>query len=102
VLHFRDAYLSIAVAYLERYRNEPPPAEKPYTAPIGAHACPYHIKLLAMKSNANTKNMTPMERFLAEGSAEQSAVFLREDTGELSIAKGCTCELDISTTVENK
>jgi hypothetical protein len=46
--------------------------------------------------------MTAMERFLAEGPAEQSAVFLREDSGEPSIAKGCTCELDVITTEESK
>jgi hypothetical protein len=46
--------------------------------------------------------MTPMERFLAEGSAEQGAVFLREDTGEVSIAKGCSCELDSAAAEENK
>jgi hypothetical protein len=46
--------------------------------------------------------MTPMERFLTEGPAEQSALFLQEDSGELSIAKGCTCELDVITTEKSK
>jgi hypothetical protein len=43
-----------------------------------------------------------MGRFLAEGPAEQSALFLRWDNGELSITKGCTCELEITTIEEHK
>jgi hypothetical protein len=33
----------------------------------------------------------PMGRFLGEGPGEQPAVFIRDDTGEVSLFKGCTC-----------
>jgi hypothetical protein len=55
-----------------------------------------------MTPNATTTNMNPMERFLVEGPAEQGTLFIRTDTGELSIAKGCTCGNDVRTTGEDK
>jgi hypothetical protein len=55
-----------------------------------------------MASNATTTDMNPMARFLAEEPAEQGALFIRTDTGELSIAKGCTCGDDVRTTGEDK
>jgi hypothetical protein len=67
-----------------------------------SRACPYHVKVLAMTPNATTTNMDPMERFLVEGPAEQGILFIRMDTGELSIAKGCTCGNDVRTTGEDK
>ena len=39
------------------------------------------------------QGLGPMDRFIAEGSTEQYAVFVRADTGKLSISKGCTCKL---------
>jgi len=47
-----------------------------------------------MKPENGTKGVSPMERFLAEGPDEQSALFIRADTGKLSINKGCTCKGD--------
>jgi hypothetical protein len=44
-----------------------------------------------MVPQPQTVGMHPMDRFLAEGPTEQSALFIREDSGELSIKKDCTC-----------
>jgi len=35
----------------------------------------------------------PMDSFLGEGPGEQPAVFIRDDTGEVSLYKGCTCSV---------
>jgi hypothetical protein len=48
-------------------------------------------RVLAMP-NSPAKLLTPMKRFLAEGPAEQSALFVRSDTDQLSTTKGCTWE----------
>ncbi|KAF2475823.1 uncharacterized protein BDR25DRAFT_193907, partial [Lindgomyces ingoldianus] len=55
------------------------------------HACPYHTQVLTLGPNGYKKDLSPMDRFLAEGPAEQSALFIRSDTGELSTNKRCTC-----------
>ncbi|RYN52378.1 hypothetical protein AA0114_g5163 [Alternaria tenuissima] len=54
--------------------------------------CPYHIAVLSSTSNTYASNMNPMDRFLAEGSAEQSAMFIRHDNGEPSTKRNCTCQ----------
>lgn len=51
-----------------------------------------------MGTNVDTKDRNAMDRFLAEGPAEQSALFIRSDTGELSTNKGCTCGNKTGTT----
>jgi len=33
-----------------------------------------------------------MDRFMKEGPGQQYAVFVRPDTGKLSISKGCMCK----------
>ncbi|KAH7408164.1 hypothetical protein DE146DRAFT_605398, partial [Phaeosphaeria sp. MPI-PUGE-AT-0046c] len=54
--------------------------------------CPYHTRILSSNPNAHTTNMTPMDRFFAIGAAEQSAMFIRDDTGYLSTKRDCTCQ----------
>jgi hypothetical protein len=54
--------------------------------------CPYHDPLLRLSLQQNQpRDAGVMERFLLEGPALQSAVFIRPDNGLLSISKGCTC-----------
>ncbi|KAF2027392.1 hypothetical protein EK21DRAFT_39469, partial [Setomelanomma holmii] len=55
-------------------------------------ACEHHLRIIDMSSIEVKKDLDPMERFLAEGPTEQSTLFIRWDTGELSTSKGCTCE----------
>lgn len=43
-----------------------------------------------------------MQRFLAEDASEQSALFRRADTGELSTSKGCTCALLLERSIQDK
>lgn len=38
-----------------------------------------------------TRGMTPMGRFLAEGPSHQNALFIRADTGRLSTSRVCDC-----------
>ncbi|KAH7384592.1 hypothetical protein BKA66DRAFT_584004 [Pyrenochaeta sp. MPI-SDFR-AT-0127] len=59
--------------------------------------CEYHAQVLASNNDAHTKGLDPMDRFFAEGPGEQSALFVRSDTGELSTAKGCTCQGTVDT-----
>ncbi|CAN9286898.1 unnamed protein product [Alternaria alternata] len=54
--------------------------------------CPYHISVLSSASKTCARNMNPMDRFLAEGPAEQSAMFIRHDNGEPSTKRNCTCQ----------
>ncbi|KAF2177853.1 hypothetical protein K469DRAFT_461800, partial [Zopfia rhizophila CBS 207.26] len=53
--------------------------------------CPYHSPILQMTQTDSAQRLSPMDRFLGEGVAEQSAVFRRPDNGELSTSKGCLC-----------
>jgi hypothetical protein len=59
--------------------------------------CLYHNLVLAMPSSGHQKGLSPMDRFLAEGPAEQSAMFIRGDTGKPSNNKDCTCANNINT-----
>jgi hypothetical protein len=68
------------------------------TATMMPHACPYHTRVLMMGPNGHEKDLKPMDRFLAEGPAEQSALLIRSDTGRLSTNKGCTCGKKSGTT----
>lgn len=59
-----------------------------------ATACPYHGSIVQMRSNGggqSHQDMSPMDRFLAEGPGQQYALFVRPDNGQLSTSKGCTC-----------
>jgi hypothetical protein len=62
-----------------------PPLDRPEIA------CSYHKAILNMEIISENVGVHPMDKFLGEGSGEQSAVFIRNDTGELSLAKVCTC-----------
>lgn len=58
--------------------------------------CPYHNPILQLQpashtTYASTKSQNPLDRFLAEGSGEQSALYNRSDNGQTSLARGCTC-----------
>lgn len=53
--------------------------------------CDYHAQVLMMRKNIDPRNLNPVDRFLAERPHEQSALFVRADTGQLSTNKGCTC-----------
>ncbi|OCK75362.1 hypothetical protein K432DRAFT_264778, partial [Lepidopterella palustris CBS 459.81] len=53
--------------------------------------CPYHDPILQMVQTAGPRGLDPMDRFLSEGVSEQSALFRRPDTGQLSTNKGCLC-----------
>lgn len=56
--------------------------------------CPYHsrgVQVLGAKANQR-RGLGPMDRFMAEGPSEQYAVFLRPDTGKLSISRDCICK----------
>ncbi|KAF2250293.1 hypothetical protein BU26DRAFT_518703 [Trematosphaeria pertusa] len=85
--------LQILVPFTHLFRRSSAKAAAQSTpnGTAGPHSCPYHANVLAMNSNTTSKGLTPMQRFLSEGATEQSALFVRPDTGELSISKGCTC-----------
>ena len=55
--------------------------------------CPYHTPFLSMSSSQTTRGqgLSPMDRFMAEGPSEQSALFNRADTGKTSTWRECTC-----------
>jgi hypothetical protein len=55
--------------------------------------CPYHVSILqgrATEIHAG-QDLPMIDRYLAEGSSETSALLYRPDTGELSTYKGCSC-----------
>ena len=55
--------------------------------------CPYHAPILNMNLTQSSRGqgLGPMDRFMAEGSSEQSALFNRADTGKTSTWRECTC-----------
>ena len=55
--------------------------------------CPYHGPILQerLKHPQSGKGLSPMDRFLAESPAEQSAMFRRPDTGHMSTYRACRC-----------
>ncbi|KAF1993991.1 hypothetical protein P154DRAFT_448706, partial [Amniculicola lignicola CBS 123094] len=57
--------------------------------------CQYHYTILNLqeRDQKERKHMDPMERFLSEGPGEQSALYVRSDTEELSISRECFCRL---------
>jgi hypothetical protein len=80
------------------HRDQTKQSSHTSTATTLLRACPYHTQVLIMGSNGHKKDLKPMDRFLAEGPADQSALFIRSDTGELSTNKGCTCRMDYGST----
>lgn len=60
-------------------------------------ACPCHSRdpqVLGVKESQG-RGLGPMDRFMAEGPAEQYAVLNRPDNGKLSIRKECICKKKI-------
>jgi len=53
--------------------------------------CQYHRSVLNGSVRSNTEGFVGIDRLLCEGSAEQSAVLVRPDNGQLSTSKGCCC-----------
>lgn len=55
--------------------------------------CPCHAPTLQLcvPINGSDGEHDPLSRFLAERSSEQSACFVRMDTGTLSISRDCIC-----------
>ncbi|KAF2791862.1 hypothetical protein K505DRAFT_363435 [Melanomma pulvis-pyrius CBS 109.77] len=64
----------------------------------GAHAsqlCPWHTQQVT-RANEHVLGFDPMERYMAEAEAEQSAVYHGVQEGTLSITKACTCAAVLS------
>jgi hypothetical protein len=55
--------------------------------------CPYHEPIITGQQQYATPEISPMDRFLAEGSFQQPAIFTRADNWKLSLSKGCMCEI---------
>ncbi|KAH7078073.1 hypothetical protein BKA63DRAFT_564618 [Paraphoma chrysanthemicola] len=74
-------------------QQTPNPASQssPTTSTTSAPACNYHRPVITMSEFQVTTDLDPMNRFLAEGPNEQSALYIRGDNGQLSTSKGCTC-----------
>ncbi|MCJ1375962.1 hypothetical protein MMC20_007200 [Loxospora ochrophaea] len=56
--------------------------------------CPYHGAAVAQTAYAydqQARGLSPMDRFLAEDPSQQSAMFVRPDTGRPSTSRVCTC-----------
>jgi hypothetical protein len=53
--------------------------------------CAYHDPIFHGSCHGAAPDLRPLERYLAERSSEQHAIFIRPDNGELSIKKGCQC-----------
>lgn len=64
-----------------------------YYGPI----CAYHNPILHMDPTHGQQahDPSPMNRFLAEGPSEQSALHIRADTGQLATSRGCTCYREV-------
>lgn len=92
-----QALLVRATAYMSS-RNHADQVYGSLSATTINQACPYHAQLLVMGGNAHLNGLHPMDRFLAEGPSEQSALFIRADTGRLSTNKGCICKEVVNTT----
>ncbi|KAH7070195.1 hypothetical protein FB567DRAFT_633846 [Paraphoma chrysanthemicola] len=63
----------------------------PITSTTSAPTCTYHLQIIIASDAQINNNLNPMDRFLAEGPNEQSALFIRDDNDQLSTTKGCTC-----------
>ena len=46
---------------------------------------------MASAQSSRGQGLSPMDRFMAEGPSEQSALFNRADTGKSSTWRECTC-----------
>ncbi len=58
--------------------------------------CPHHgLFHYAASASRSQRDSTPIERFLGEGPATQSAFFVRPDTGRLSTMRECGCRARI-------
>ena len=63
------------------------------TGPSQQPTCSYHAPILSMNLTQSSRGqgLGPMDRFMAEGSSEQSALFNRADTRKTSTWRECTC-----------
>ena len=74
--------------------QRPSPAfSHPRTDGYHDHTCAYHSPIIEMgpTNGQQGHHQSPMDRFLAEGPSEQSALHVRADTGQLVTSRGCTC-----------
>jgi hypothetical protein len=57
------------------------------------HNCLYHGSILRHENGAGLakKGQGVVERYLEEGPGDHSALFIRDDTKQLSISKNCHC-----------
>lgn len=60
---------------------------------LNTNNCSYHNTLHDTATYTGNTEHYQMARFLAEGPGDQASVFIRDDTGKLSISKGCTCDV---------
>jgi len=73
-----------------------------------ASPCPYHAAILNFQAalgpgcckSASWERYDCIERFETEGAGDQHALFTREDTGQLSTSKDCTCS-NVATATSN-
>ena len=74
-------------------QGPPPPYSNQSANGYRGPTCPYHGPIIHMIPNHSQKSdgQSPMNRFLAEGPSEQSALHVRADTGQLTTSRGCTC-----------
>ncbi|KAF2231148.1 hypothetical protein EV356DRAFT_310107 [Viridothelium virens] len=61
--------------------------------PTSSTSCPYHGPIVRLEHayRSSSGQVRPMERFLSEGSHEQSALYIRGDNSKLSTTKDCNC-----------
>ena len=52
--------------------------------------CPWHTQQIAYANQRGT-GLDPMNRYMAEGASEQSAIYHGAHKGTLSTTKTCTC-----------
>lgn len=74
-------------------KSDPVVSQTQTTQSTTSLACPYHGPIIRLENayRNGVGQMNPMDRFLSEGSNEQSALYRRSDTGMLSTSKNCTC-----------
>ena len=59
--------------------------------PHAASSCLYHASILNLEGEPKRNNFTPMDRFLHQSAGEEAALLMRQDSGNTSFDKGCTC-----------
>jgi hypothetical protein len=90
LLRTSNATVTSASGYSKEPENANPTATQPANTGSGS-PCPYHAAIVNLEPVQDNNEYNPMDRFLGEGPNEQPAVFIRDDTGQVSLSKGCTC-----------